>query len=150
MKLLGIVLAAGAGSRMGMPKALVRDDDGVPWVVRSVRVLREGGCGEIGVVVGASADEVAPLLATEDVTIVPSPDWTTGMAASLRSGLTWAVGTDADAAVVHLVDLPDVHASVVRRIVADPLRRPGLRQRHRRPPTLTSPISLVAGRVGGR
>jgi CTP:molybdopterin cytidylyltransferase MocA len=118
VKLLGILLAAGAGTRMGMPKALVRDVAGLPWVVRSVQVLREGGCTEIGVVVGAAADEVAALLASEGVIVVPSPEWMTGMAASLRSGLDWAEGTDATAALVSLVDLPDVGAAVVRRIVA--------------------------------
>jgi CTP:molybdopterin cytidylyltransferase MocA len=118
MKPVGVLLAAGAGTRMGMPKALVRDADGVPWVVRSVRVLRDGGCGPIGVVVGAAAEEVAALLVDEDVTIVPSPDWQTGMSASLRSGLSWAAETPAEAVVVHLVDMPDVGADVVRRVLA--------------------------------
>ena len=35
----GLLLAAGAGSRMGMPKALVRAEDGEPWLVRGVRTL---------------------------------------------------------------------------------------------------------------
>ena len=36
MTLQGLLLAAGAGSRMGTPKALVVDPDGTPWLVRSV------------------------------------------------------------------------------------------------------------------
>jgi CTP:molybdopterin cytidylyltransferase MocA len=40
------------------------------------------------------------------------------MGASLRSGLTWASTTEAEAALVHLVDLPDVGADVVRRVLA--------------------------------
>jgi molybdenum cofactor cytidylyltransferase/nicotine blue oxidoreductase len=117
MSPVGVLLAAGAGTRMGRPKALVRDADGVPWVLRSVDVLRAGGCTAIAVVVGAAADQVADLLAAEDVAIVPSPSWQDGVSASLKSGLAWAAATDADAAVVHLVDLPDVGADVVRRIV---------------------------------
>jgi molybdenum cofactor cytidylyltransferase/nicotine blue oxidoreductase len=101
-----------------MPKALVRDDAGLPWVVRSVRVLRDGGCGPIGVVVGAAAEEVAALLTGEDVTIVPSLDWESGMSASLRSGLSWVTETPAEAVVVHFVDMPDVGPAVVRRVVA--------------------------------
>lgn len=118
MKPSGVLLAAGAGTRIGMPKGLVRDDAGVPWVVRSVRVLRDGGCGPIGVVVGAAAEDVTALLVDEDVTIVPSPDWESGMSASLRSGLSWAAETPAEAVVVHLVDMPDVGADVVRRVLA--------------------------------
>jgi molybdenum cofactor cytidylyltransferase/nicotine blue oxidoreductase len=102
---------------MGRPKALVTDQDGVPWVIRSADVLRSGGCTEVAVVVGAAGDEVANLLSNYDVAIVQSPDWSTGMAASLRSGLTWASGTDAETALVHLVDLPDVGANVVRRVL---------------------------------
>ncbi|MFC6345662.1 NTP transferase domain-containing protein, partial [Nocardioides hankookensis] len=37
----GLLLAAGAGSRMGMPKALVLADDGEPWLVRGVRALTD-------------------------------------------------------------------------------------------------------------
>ena len=130
MEPYGVLLAAGAGTRIGMPKALVRDGDGVPWVVRSVRVLRDGGCGPIGVVVGAAAEEVTALLVDSGlladtalsvdggVTIVPSPDWESGMAASLRSGLSWVAETPAEAVVVHLVDMPDVGADVVRRVLA--------------------------------
>ncbi|WP_344110754.1 nucleotidyltransferase family protein [Kribbella alba] len=118
MRPYGVLLAAGAGTRTGQPKALVRDADGVSWVVRSVRVMREGGCASIAVVVGAAAEEVSALLADEDVTIVSSPEWTLGMSASLRSGLSWAASTDAEAALVHLVGMPDVGADVVRRVVA--------------------------------
>ena len=57
MTLHGLLLAAGAGRRMGMPKALVRDDAGEPWLVRGVRALRDGGCDAVTVVLGAGAEE---------------------------------------------------------------------------------------------
>ena len=62
MSVAGLLLAAGAVRRMGMPKALVRDDAGEPWVVRGVRTLRAGGCDAVTVVLGAAAAEAAPLL----------------------------------------------------------------------------------------
>ena len=40
------------------------------------------------------------------------------MSASLKAGLVAVTGTDADAVVVTLVDLPDVSAAVVRRVLA--------------------------------
>jgi CTP:molybdopterin cytidylyltransferase MocA len=118
VKPAGLLLAAGAGKRMGGPKGLVRDTAGVPWAVRAVRVLRQGGCAPIAVVVGASGDTLAALLTDEGVRVVHASAWETGMASSLRSGLTWLEQTDAPAAVIHLVDLPDVSAAVVRRVVA--------------------------------
>jgi len=118
MRPVGVLLAAGPGTRIGQPKGLVVDPDGVPWVVRSVQVLRDGGCDPIGVVVGAAADEVTALLVDSDVTIVPALDWSAGMSASLRAGLSWAAEHESEAALVHLVGMPDVGADVVRRVVA--------------------------------
>lgn len=106
----GLLLAAGAGRRMGMPKALVDD-----WLVRSIEVLRDGGCDDVLVVLGAAADEARDRL-PEGQQVVVAEDWDAGMGASLRAGLQ-ALGADVDAAVVHLVDLPDVGADVVGRVV---------------------------------
>lgn len=102
---------------MGRPKALVDD-----WLVRSLRVLADGGCSGLTVVLGASADEARTLLtqaggALPPYDVVVAPDWVEGMGASLRAGLT-ALPADVDAVLVHLVDLPDVGAEVVRRVVA--------------------------------
>jgi CTP:molybdopterin cytidylyltransferase MocA len=115
----GLLLAAGAGTRMGMPKALVRGEDGVPWLTRSVEVLRAGGCAAVTVVLGAAADEAARLLdGLPGVAVVRSADWSSGMGASLAAGLASLAPGDADAALVHLVDLPDVTADVVARVLA--------------------------------
>jgi CTP:molybdopterin cytidylyltransferase MocA len=108
----GLLLAAGAGSRMGRPKALV---DG--WLLRAVRGLTDGGCTQVTVVLGAAAEEALPLLDGTGASAVVAADWADGMSASLRAGLTAAAGTDADAVVVTLVDLPDVGADVVRRLL---------------------------------
>lgn len=115
MSVTGLLLAAGAGSRMGMPKALVHDEHG-SWLVRAVRVLREGGCPRVVVVLGAGADEAEPLVTgLSGVTAVHSDDWASGMGASLATGLAAA---DGDAVLVHLVDLPDVTSAVVARVLA--------------------------------
>lgn len=114
---VGLLLAAGAGTRMGMSKALVRDSAGRPWLTNAVAALRDGGCAAVTVVLGASADEARALVpADADVTV--AADWETGMGASLRAGLEALEGTVADAVLVHLVDLPDVGGEVVRRVLA--------------------------------
>jgi CTP:molybdopterin cytidylyltransferase MocA len=116
----GLLLAAGAGSRMGRPKALVRDPDGTSWLLRSIAVLREGGCDEVTVVVGAAADDVRPVLgdAVGPIAVVEAVDWAEGMGASLRAGLRSLVESDAVAVCVHLVDLPDVGPDAVARVRA--------------------------------
>ena len=102
---------------MGTPKVLLRDDDGTPWVARSVAALLDGGCDGVTVVLGAAAAEASPLVPAGPVGVVVAAEWAEGMGASLRAGLA-AVPPGPEAVLVSLVDLPDVDASVVRRVVA--------------------------------
>lgn len=124
-----MVLAAGAGRRMGSPKALVHDPDGVTWVVRAARLLDAAGCSPVLVVVGAAADQVRAELTGEPVEVVEATDWAEGMGASLRAGLTTlqtaagaeaGAGTEAaagaDAVLVVPVDVPGLTAAALQRI----------------------------------
>jgi len=104
---------------MGRPKALVRDADGASWLQHAVEILLEGGCNGVTVVLGAGADEAVSLLDGLGVDVVVAHDWDKGMSASLRSGLQSLTGSDAEAAVVTLVDLPDLTAAVVRRVLSE-------------------------------
>lgn len=128
---VGLLLAAGAGRRMGRPKALVTDAAGTPWVRRAADVLSAAGCAPVRVVLGAAAPEARRLLAAgsgEPVDVVVAADWAEGMGASLRAGLGGLdrLAPSAPIAVVLLVDLPDVGVAVVRRLVAAAGREPGL------------------------
>jgi len=112
----GLLLAAGAGRRMGTPKALVSDADG-PWMPRAVATLRAGGCDRVTVVLGAEA-ELARRLVPVDVDVVVADDWAEGMGASLRTGLRSMTRSTTEAAVVSLVDLPDLVPAVVARVIS--------------------------------
>lgn len=116
---LGLLLAAGAGRRMGTPKALVATDDGGTWVARAAQVLADGGCTDVLVVLGAQAAEAVAALPA-GVEAVWAEHWRAGMGASLVAGLSAAAEHAARpvVAVVHLVDLPDVPAAAVRRVLA--------------------------------
>lgn len=117
MSTAGLLLAAGAGRRMGGPKALV-EVDGAPLLRRAVLLLREGGCDEVVVVVGASADRVGPLAEAEGCRVVPADGWEEGMGASLRAGLDDLTAGPHAACVVALVDQPLLGAEAVRRLRA--------------------------------
>ena len=121
---------------MGGPKALV-ELDGEPLVRRALRVLADGGCLPLVVVIGAAAGAVRRAL-PDDVTAVEAAEWAEGMGASLRAGL--AALPEVDAVLVHLVDLPGVTAAAVARLAADAgpatLRRAAYRGRPAHPVVL--------------
>jgi CTP:molybdopterin cytidylyltransferase MocA len=83
-RVAALLLAAGAGRRLGGPKALLRDADGTPWVERAARRLAAAGCHPVVVVVGARASEVAALVPPALVPaadVVEAAGWTEGMGA---------------------------------------------------------------------
>jgi CTP:molybdopterin cytidylyltransferase MocA len=154
MTVTGVVLAAGAGTRIGLPKALVVRD-GVPWVARASRLLLAAGCDRVVVVLGASASEALALVPTDaTVSAVINEDWSSGMASSLRAGLAAASG---DAALVTLVDTPGLPVQAVRRVLTSgsPLARAVYDGRPGHPVLITAqhwgPISAtLAGDRGAR
>lgn len=117
MRTAGMVLAAGAGSRFGQPKAGVLVA-GERLVDRAVRIMREGGTDPVLVVLGAWQGDVP------GATVVLNPDWATGMGSSLRAGLTALLSgpgyADVGGVVVTLVDLPGLTPAAVRRLLGHP------------------------------
>ncbi|NGN68105.1 nucleotidyltransferase family protein [Streptomyces sp. A7024] len=113
----GLVLAAGAGRRLGgRPKALL-DLAGRPLVERAAQVLGAGGCAPVHVVLGAAEAEVRKRADLAGCELVSNPDWATGMASSLRAGLASLSPGTATAALIMLVDQPRIGAEAVARLV---------------------------------
>jgi len=111
----GLLLAAGAGRRFGMPKALVAWH-GRLFVERAADVLRQAGSEPVVVVLGASAGEVRARAELGDARLVDNPDWASGMGSSLRAGLAALAGTRTPAVLVLPVDVPGVTPAAVRRL----------------------------------
>ena len=107
----GILLAAGEGSRLGQPKALV-ELGGQTLAERGVGLLRGGGADPLVVVTGAAPAEI------EGARTVHNPDWRSGMGSSLAAGLRALDETGSGAAVIALADQPLVGAEAVRRLIA--------------------------------
>ncbi|MEU4403303.1 nucleotidyltransferase family protein [Streptosporangium sp. NPDC023963] len=105
----GLLLAAGSGSRLGTPKALV-EFRGERLVDRGIRTLHDGGCRPVVVVLGAAAVRV------RGAVTVHNPRWDSGMGSSLRAGLD-AIPETAEHVVIALVDQPFVGPRAVRRLI---------------------------------
>ena len=103
----GLVLAAGAGVRMGGPKAELTID-GVRLLDRAVSALADAGCVPVIAVVraGTSVDGAQPVV---------NPEPGRGLRSSLQLGVDAAAA--ADAIAVLLVDMPGVTSSAVRAVI---------------------------------
>lgn len=106
---VGAVLAAGSGSRMGTPKAELVVA-GQRLLDRAVAVLHEGGCSAVFAVVRVGT--TAP-----GARAVVNPDPDSGMRSSLALAVDAAELADAEALAVLLVDVPGVGAEAVRAVV---------------------------------
>ena len=115
-----VVMAAGAGRRMGyFPKSLL-ERDGEPLLLRQIRLLGEAGVEHIVVVLGHHAQALQAVLSQARVPAPVSLHWVVnavpdeGPGASLRCGLA-ALPADVGQLLVQLADqplleLPDVQA----------------------------------------
>jgi molybdenum cofactor cytidylyltransferase len=115
MSIVGIVLAAGAASRMGRNKLLL-DLEGEPLLRRTTRRALEAGLDGVLVVLGHEADEARAALASLPCTPVLNPAWAEGMNTSLSAGVA-ALPPGSEAAVLLLADMPFVDSSMIRAVV---------------------------------
>lgn len=111
-----LVLAAGAASRFGSPKQLVRIG-GRPLLHRAVATATEVGGQGVTVVLGAHAAELAPLLRHSAANVVINRGWEEGLASSLREGVR-ALPSGCDGVLVLLADQVAVTAQDIARLAS--------------------------------
>ncbi|MEU0549731.1 nucleotidyltransferase family protein [Micromonospora sp. NPDC005979] len=112
----GLLLAAGAGRRLGQSKALL-PYRGRLLVEHAADLLTAAGCRPVLVVLGAKADEIRARTRLPEVVV--NGEWASGMGSSLRAGLDSLASSPAAAVVVTLVDQPDLTPEAVRRVARD-------------------------------
>ncbi|WP_163166311.1 nicotine blue oxidoreductase [Arthrobacter sp. Alg241-R88] len=146
----GVVLAAGAGTRLGRgPKALL-PYRGRPLVESVAGALLDGGCREVVVVLGAGAPDVAATAELDRYRVAVNPDWRSGMGSSFLLGEQTA--DPADHLLIALVDQPGLTRATVGRLLAR--HRPGritaAAYRRREATDGGKPASLKAGQETGQ
>jgi len=110
-----VILAAGEGKRMGMPKAVLELERGRSFLQALTSTFAKAGC-EVLAVVGAGADEVRAHLTR--AALVENPDWQSGQFSSVKVGLKAALEEGAGAVLIHPVDVPMIRASTVKAVLA--------------------------------
>ncbi|MDH4413260.1 MAG: molybdopterin-binding/glycosyltransferase family 2 protein [Rhizobium sp.] len=108
-----VVLAAGRASRMGEDgrHKLLAEFESEPLVRRSVRQALEADIGPVTVITGHRSAEVAAALAGLGAELVENPDFASGMASSLKTGLTAVEMKGLPGLMVLLADMPNVSSA---------------------------------------
>jgi molybdenum cofactor cytidylyltransferase len=117
-----IVLAAGASTRFGSPKQLVRLA-GRPLLHTVVARAAEVTGNALIVVLGSGAGELAPLLKHSPGTVVINRDWREGLASSIRAGVA-RLPPACTAALLVLADQARVTTHDLRRLAGTWRKRP--------------------------
>lgn len=118
-----VLLAAGAGSRLGgRPKALL-ELGGVPLIRRQLIALSGAGVDEVVVVLGHHAELIEPVVQAFPVTVAHNPQPDDGQVSSQRLGLQALTGK-LDAVLVALADQPLIHAQDLTALIGAYKKRP--------------------------
>ena len=118
MRIGAVVLAAGASTRFGSPKALA-ELDGRPILEHVLDAVREAGIDDIVVVLGHAAEEIEDGIDWLDERIVRNPD-PRELSSSLQIGLDAIAEADppVQAALLVLGDQPRTRPGVIRALIA--------------------------------
>ena len=141
--LSAVILAAGASSRMGRPKALLPTPAGQPFITSILCALATGGLRDIVIVTGRDHDRVVEAVTRSDMPVAPrfarNADPSRGQLSSLWVGMDAAITDDTEALMVTLVDVPLVTAATVMAVgdawkrTRAPIVRPAIGERHGHP-----------------
>jgi molybdenum cofactor cytidylyltransferase len=111
-----VLLAAGAGSRLGgRPKALL-ELGGVPLIMRQLIALSGAGVDELALVLGHHAELIEPVVQHFPLTLVHNPRPDEGQASSVRIGLQ-ALSPKLDAVIVALADQPLINEQDITALI---------------------------------
>lgn len=150
-RVAAVVLAAGASSRLGGPKALLRDGRGSA-LARVVAAARAAGCDPVVVVVGAHAERVRPEALLAGARVVENAAWARGRSGSARVGL--AAAGPFDAVLVWPVDHPAVSPATARALVgafagdAAAVVVPSFEGKHGHPILLRADVAVEVAKLG--
>jgi CTP:molybdopterin cytidylyltransferase MocA len=118
-----VLLAAGAGERMGRRPKCLLELGSVPVIRRTLIALSGAGVDELVVVLGHHADLIEKAVQDFPVTIVRNPAPDDGIVSSQRVGLA-ALGRGYDAVLMALADQPMVNADDIGALIRAWKKRP--------------------------
>ncbi|MDM9382042.1 nucleotidyltransferase family protein [Chlorogloeopsis sp. ULAP01] len=114
-----ILLAAGASTRMGVPKQLL-PYQGRSLLNRTIESAIASVCKPVVVVLGANCQHIRSQVNQTGVEVIENPEWKLGMSTSIKSGILSLskCSESIDAAIIAVCDQPFVSAEIINNLVA--------------------------------
>jgi molybdenum cofactor cytidylyltransferase len=116
-RIAAVILAAGRSTRMGRENKLLADLNGKPLVRWVAEAALASLARPLLVVTGHQAADVIAALSSFDLTLIDNPDYATGLASSLRTGIR-ALPEATDGVLVLLADMPRITAAHIDKLIA--------------------------------
>ncbi|MGB1212945.1 MAG: NTP transferase domain-containing protein [Pikeienuella sp.] len=113
----GILLAAGASSRMRGKDKLTEQIEDTPLLRRSALRLLASGADEVIVIIRPDDPARHASLLGLDIKAIENPLAVEGMGASIRAGMS-AISSKADAVLISLADMPDLTTAGYDSLIA--------------------------------
>lgn len=117
-KIAALVLAAGASTRLGVPKQLLKLN-GTTLLERLLTEIHNSQINNITVVLGAQYFEILDSLSSFEICIVENENWQEGIGSSIRKGIIQILQNNEtlDGVLLFLCDQPYVTSSLINQIV---------------------------------
>jgi len=154
----GIILAAGGSQRLGRPKQLLKWEDDL-FIRHVVLNALEAGLTPLVVVTGSDQSLVEQAIKDLPVKRVHNPDWQSGMASSMKTGLS-TLPKSSDSAMFLLADQPQISSILIRQLLERhaqnraPITAPRVNDRRGNPVLFSQEtfeaLMMVTGDQGGR
>jgi molybdenum cofactor cytidylyltransferase len=112
-----LLLAAGASTRMGRPKQLL-PYHGRTLLRHAAETAVASGCAPIVLVTGALHKELLAEVSALPIQAIHNAEWETGMASSIRAGLSALAETKPVAVLIMLTDQPLVTPDLLQELIA--------------------------------
>lgn len=115
-KIALLILAAGASSRMGSPKQLLKWGDST-LLNHSINQAINSKAMGVFVVLGANHEIISKSIENTSVSLLENDDWKQGMGNTIAYGITHIQGLDYDGVLLMLADQPQVDTSFLNQLI---------------------------------
>jgi len=117
-KIAAIVLAAGASTRFGSPKQLLKIGQST-LLANAIKAATVAGCHPVVVVLGANSSLIRPYLDDMDVLIEENKDWEKGMGSSIACGMGRLAEENplAEGVVLLVCDQPFLSKTTIQKLM---------------------------------